>query len=407
MKIGIISDSPTVTTGFGITTDQIARGLAAAGHEVVCFGIKAYGETFDRSSYPFRIWTISVGEGTGWSSLLVRFLDYERLDALLINSDLYNMKEILDYCRQASWRGSVIAYVILDGVPAYRAYLENIANLQVHLASTRFSARYLEENGYPDVAVAPPGVDRSVFKPLPEARSLRRRAGLEDRFVIGVFGRNTERKQQARVLNALDYLRRTGAASDLLVYFHCNPRAYWHLDEIAETLGIRDRVLFAGDTFEETAGVDYVGSARESAAPAAAVPCIPADYSYVERMNCCDLIVNVAHCGDFEQVIIEANACGVPLAATDDQGIMSEAMGEGGLLLEPADVSYGGIGQKIYMVNPEAVARAILAVKENGALRDELRRKGMENAMKYPWERLRSAIVEAVAGLERLRTRCL
>ena len=34
--------------------------------------------------------------------------------------------------------------------------------------------------------------------------------------------------------------------------------------------------------------------------------------SYVDRINCCDVIVNVPHSGDIEQVILETQSCNVP-----------------------------------------------------------------------------------------------
>ncbi len=81
MKVAIVADSPTLTTGFAVTTNRIARALTAADHEVVYFDLKAYGEILDRSEYPFRIWTIAIDFGSPWGNLLRRFLDYEKPEA--------------------------------------------------------------------------------------------------------------------------------------------------------------------------------------------------------------------------------------------------------------------------------------------------------------------------------------
>jgi hypothetical protein len=58
MKIGMISEAPFLSTGFGVTGNQIAQSLAFAGHDISYFGIGAIGEIFDRSLYPYKIWTV-------------------------------------------------------------------------------------------------------------------------------------------------------------------------------------------------------------------------------------------------------------------------------------------------------------------------------------------------------------
>jgi len=408
VKVAIVSDSPTLTTGFGVTTDRIARALTRAGHVVACFGLKAFGETFHRADYPFRIWTVAIDPGAPWSELLRRFLDHERPDVLFINMDIFNLREVLGYCSQSAWSGPLVVYLVLDGVPAYDRYTALIPQFDQILVTTEAGRAYLRRCGAIRLHLAPPGVSRSVFRPLEEADTLRVRAGLTGRFVVGCFGRNCERKQQPRILDAVARLDRAGRAEGIVVYFHCKRRGYWHLDEIAEEAGLAHRVLYADDgDYDETAGVPYAASRERASSGDGAPsqppgePAIPSDFGYVERMNWCDLIVNPAHCGDFENVLIEAQACGVPLAATDDGGIMAEAMGAGGILLPPADVGRWKVGQRIFLVDVGALAEAIVGVKDDPDRRSGLRERGMENAARYPWSRLEEAAIEAVEAAHR------
>ena len=393
MKVAIVSDAPSLTTGFGITTNRIATALAAAGHPVACFGLKGDVATPSPGAFTVR----AARPEDDWGPMLARFLEEENPGALLLNMDLFNLAEVLEKCERSRWRGPRIGYVILDGVPAYRRYAELVRSFDVHLATTPAGVAFLERWGARDVILAPPGVDADVFTPLPERGRLRRRAGLEGRFVVGVFARNTERKQQPRVLRALAALARRGEADGVVVYFHCAFRGYWHLDEIAAELGVADRVLGPGEDFDETAGVPVRGAPEGGwDDPPPAHPRIPREYGYVERINCCDLVVNAAHCGDFEQVLVEAQACGVPLAATDDGAVMSEAMGAGGIPLRAADVGPGRIGQRCHFVSPRAIARAVREVRGSPGRAAELRERGLRNARLYPWERLGRAMVEAV-----------
>jgi glycosyltransferase involved in cell wall biosynthesis len=310
--------------------------------------------------------------------------------------DLYNLREVISYCDAGGWRGPTSALITPDGLPAYDDYVAVLRRLNRCVVTTETCRQYFVSCGIPVSMVAPPGVERDVFKPLVHRDRLRRAAGLADRFVVGVFGRNCERKQQPRVLLALA----TFADSEVVVYFHCQKRGHWYLDELAQDLKLTDRVFFA-DLESEVRGVAYLASVTGpqfawTIGETGAALKMPESYSYVERLNCCDLIVNPAHSGDVEHIIIESQSCGVPLAHTDDGGIMTEAVGNGGILLRSIDKSWGRMGERIHLVDPEAISEAIRSVKDDLQLRQQLRERGFDNVQQFSWSRLREAMVQAV-----------
>lgn len=395
MKIGLISDSPTRTTGFGKTTANIAAGLVKAGHEVVCFGFKATGQNFNADHYPYKIWSV----GSKWQDVMKPYLEYEKFDALFFNMDIYNLKEVVDHCIDCGWDGPLSGYIVFDSYPVYPEYLDVLKRFSSIAVSTEASANYLKANGFFDVLISPPGVNPELFFPSPKREELRQIAGLSDYFVVGVFGRNRERKQQVRVLSALKTLIEKGE-KDILVYLHCVPNGYWKLMEIAKELGVEDYLLFDAALYDETKGIRRTPlKLNTSERVAATQPCMPSDFGYVDRMNCCDMVVNVAHSGDFEHVIIESQACGVPLAHTHDQGVMSEAIGKGGILLEACDINIGKIGQRLFFVAPDTITEAVLQVKNDPTFRKQLIRRGYLNAMKYPWDKMRKMAGDVVAKL--------
>lgn len=390
MKLGIIADSPLLTTGFGVECREVAEALAQAGHDVTCFGLK--GSADDRvDGLAFRIWP--VDPASAWDLLLREFFAQEQPDQLIILIDLFNLREVIDYCRTAGWNGTTIVYLTPDGLPAYDEYVDVLRTLRHCVVTTEFCKQYLNGKGIPARLVAPPGVNRELFKPLSHRDELRRAAGLADRFVVGVFGRNSERKQQPRVLKALSIIR----DPETVLYLHCQPRGYWHLDQIARDLKLSDQVLFPA--FEsETRGVTQQSrvaptgntvSVKSSAA-------MPAEYGYVERIACCDLIINCAHSGDVEHIIMESQACGVPLAHTDDEGIMAEAVGDSALLLKSLEAGWGRIGERIFLVDPNSIAEAIEIVKQDKNMREQLRARGLRNAERFSWSRLRQTMVDLV-----------
>lgn len=394
--IAVLSDSPTLTTGFGRTTRIIAQGLHDAGHQVSCFGIKARPE--DVSETEYQVWPAE--QGGHWTRTLPEFFQATQPRCLVVNMDAYNAVEVIAEARAAGYDGPVVSYVVFDGLPVGEHYLATQRSCQAVLASSHTAANYLRANQVNVVGVAPPGVDTEVFHPTTEREALRDRAGLSDRHVIGVFGVNSERKQTARVLAALPRIAAELAPAQVMLYLHCRQVGFWRLEDMARDLDVADLVLFpTASGFDEWRGVpDDPGAAGPAGAAKAPAPAgqLPADLSYVERLNLCDVIVNVPHSGDIEQVILEAQACGVPLIHTDDQAVMTEAVGAAGVLLPAADVGVGRAGERVQHVAISDVADAVVELLTDGAKAATLRRAGIANAARYPWTTLASEVCTAV-----------
>lgn len=390
MGVAVLSDSPTVTTGFGRTTRHMASALARASHQVDCFGIKARPTDVPPEPLPYRVWP--ADRGGPWSETLPAFFKATQPDVLLLNMDAYNAVECLAECRDAGWRGPTVSYVCFDGIPVGRRYLEAQRSCDAVWATSQMGARYLRSSGIQVEGTAPPGVDGRVFRPLLDRDALREQAGLAgDDLLIGAFATNTERKQLPRVLRAFSHLIPQVGDRSPRLYLHCRPRGFWDLDELAETLGIADKVLFPGqDDFDEQRGVP--ASAARAARPAPG-----SDLTYVERLNCCDVVINLPHSGDVEQVILEAQSCGVPLVHTDDGGVMAEALGDGGLAVASCDVGTGRFGQPLHHIAPADAADALQRVLTDPSLRAHLVAAGEENAATYGWGVLETAAVAMVA----------
>jgi glycosyltransferase involved in cell wall biosynthesis len=392
VTVAILSDAPTLTTGFGVTTRRIADALHDAGWEVACFGIKARpGDCADETGY--LVWPAE--RGGHWTDSLAEFFATTKPRLLLLNMDAYNAVECLAAVRSAGYEGPVASYVVFDGLPVGRYYLDAQRSCNAVLASSRTAAAYLRANGIDVAAVAPPGVDRDLFAPSPNPAGLRARAGLRGAAVIGVFGTNTERKQIPRVLHALSEITSRTTGRRVLLYLHCRPVGYWHLTDIADELGIAEHVFFPGSSFDEARGVHAAGTTSR-ASRIGTIGSFTPDFSYVDRINCCDVIVNVPHSGDIEQVILEAQACGVPLVHTDDNGIMSEAVGSGGMLLRGRDTATGRCGEHIHHVAPADVTNAVVSILQDEQLRSSLRKAGLDNVARYTWAPLRDAARDVV-----------
>ena len=179
MKVAIISESPSLATGFGTTTKKIIEIVSRKGFDIACFGIGAIGETFNRILYPCRIWAVGV---TNLKEQLALFLRHEQPDVVLIHKDVIDTGKWVQLIRAAKWQGPIIAYFVLDGHPIFKRHLSFLSDVQERITATHATARYLESEGFSGISVIPHGIDHSVFYPLPYKDSLRKKAGLEDQY---------------------------------------------------------------------------------------------------------------------------------------------------------------------------------------------------------------------------------
>jgi glycosyltransferase involved in cell wall biosynthesis len=408
MVVAVLADAPTLTTGFARTTRHLVAALTRCGHRVACFGLKARTSDVVSTASGCQLWP-AAGEGH-WTDTLAEFFRAVRPSVLLLNMDAYNAVECVEVCRAAGWSGPIVSYACFDGLPVGRRYLDNLRSCDAVWATSNTGADYLRRNGVTVGGVAPPGVDPRVFRPPPYLARLRERLGLAGATVVGVFATNTERKQVARVLAAFPALLEEMGERDVHLYLHCRRDGFWQLDELAAELCITEHVLFAGPrTFDEQRGVPTSSTSRMPLFPPSlgAGAVLLRGLSYVDRMSCCDVIVNVPNCGDVEQVILEAQSCGVPLVHTDDHGVMAATLGAGGLSLAAHDVGIGRAGQQLHHVAPGDIAAAVVSLVRDAALRSDLRAAGFANVAAYGWEALEGAACAMVAGYDAKPSRVL
>lgn len=92
------------------------------------------------------------------------------------------------------------------------------------------------------------------------------------------------------------------------------------------------------------------------------------DLELVEAYRRCDMVVFASLYEGFGLPILEAQAMGRPVI-TSNFGAMREAAGDGALLVDPYSV--------------EAIREAVLRIKREPALREDLVRKGLENVQRF------------------------
>jgi glycosyltransferase involved in cell wall biosynthesis len=150
-------------------------------------------------------------------------------------------------------------------------------------------------------------------------------------------------KPHKNLERTLEGFAQSGVSSEIGLLLRMSPSQ--QIFDFLHKLGLRDRVEFIGQVSDEELAALYRG---------AVALLFPSLYE------------------GFGLPPLEAMACGTPVL-TSNLTSLPEVVGDAALLVDPYDV--------------EAIAHGIRRLVEDSALREELRRKGLERAKLFTWER--------------------
>jgi glycosyltransferase involved in cell wall biosynthesis len=383
MRVAIVSDSPTLPTGFARTTRSLIKALTSSGHAVSCYGIGIFRQAFDPALYGCRIWI--AGDDT--DATRIRFLSFvaeEKPDVILINYDLITVLRWMDFLAKAQVNLEVICHLIVDGLPVYPRVLDGLNRSAAVIAVTRCVQAFLAAELSVPVHYQPHFVDSAKFCPLSDAVTAKR-ALFGDAFVVGTVAQNRGRKQLVQTVHAIRLLRDAGHNPVLLLHtdkicgtrFGGNP-----LRKVAEYFDVADIVHLTESHKRVDAMAEDGGPAPSRFGPSMRIEDL-GGLTVVERLNLCDAAVVASSYGGFEYGIIEAQSCGVPVCVTDDSGIMMEVAGGACEPLRPSFFEFTVYGAHVWKLAPETIATALAKLAADPARRAELRLEGVQNARRY------------------------
>lgn len=368
MTIGIISESPSLTTGFARTTRIIGEALLNLGHSIHCFGIGVWGENFDRQRFPYPIW--GCGEFSPLiAKQLFEFVESVSPDCVFVQYDLITAATIIELLRAGHPNIKIVTHVVIDALPVYPQLLAMVGYSKCVLAPTECSCAVVRRVVHCPVFYLPHYVNNAIFNPRLRKTSFGKRP------IIGSIATNRARKQLIQTLHAIKLLASEGVAVDLLLHTDRvdGTKSGGHrLDLVVGSLGLNERVaLSLPDGSIHSENHEAWSQWRQ--------------WSYVERIANCDVgLVSSSH-GGFEYSIIEFQACGVPVCSTNDGGNLKEVAGGATRLLEPVAYDLTDYGGKICRLNARSIADGIIdALNQNRSA--QLRRQGLQNVERYSIE---------------------
>jgi glycosyltransferase involved in cell wall biosynthesis len=289
LRIAWFSNSPDVPTGYGVQTLQVARRMAADGHEVHILG-----------NYGHRSGIRMVGGLTVWPEGIENYsLDIATELARMVDAEVvFTLYDV--WVMKNEWPDRrVISWTPVDHYPPPPDVLR-WARAHETIAMSEFGAAQFRENGIEPVAMIHHGVE-PVYHPTES--DARQRAGIpDDAFVVMVnaanIGSTPPRKAWGENIQALAaFLHRH---DDAFVYLHTDlarPSGV-PLPVLIEALQIpRERVKVA-PPFLYRAGLlddDYMAQVYSAA----------------------DVLLATSKGEGFGVPVIEAMACGTPAIVSD------------------------------------------------------------------------------------------
>ena len=314
MKILWHSNAPWSLTGYGKQTRLFAPRIRDLGHDIAIsafFGLNGASMDLDGITvYPAGL------DGHGNDVLELHAADFfggDQSDGIVISlTDVWVLSpKVLKRLRTAAW-------VPIDHEPAQPPSVETMRKGDVvPIAMSRFGERMLQDENF-EPLYAPHGVETDVFTPRDRAE-VRRELGLpKDTFVVGMVAANQGwRKSYPQAIRAFRNFH--ARHPDSLLYLHTWLGPQHSGVDLAELLQqeLPRNAVAVADQYRYSAG-GYTD------------PLLARLYASF------DVLLNPAQGEGFGVPIIEAQACGTPVIATNCTA-MTELVGAG-WLVEGTDV---------------------------------------------------------------------
>lgn len=289
MKIVMVSDSPTIPTGYGRVIKMLAKSFTDAGNFVDVIGWGYDGSPHD---FPYNIIPCDTNRDGHGEDILANYIRQNKPDILFTLGDPW----MLDFVPQIEERSAVvwISYFPIDGHPIPREWHSWIANADYPIVFSNYAQELVEQTIGRRPSLIYHGVDTSVFKPL-NKEEIRESFEVSDKFVVGTVARNQPRKNLPALIKAYSIFSKN--KPDTALYMHTQVRDVgWDIADITSRFGVENST-FTTNGFSAYKGVS--------------------DEELVKIYNMFNIFVLPTMAEGFGLPIVEAQACGVPVLVTD------------------------------------------------------------------------------------------
>lgn len=357
------SNAPWIPSGYGQQTGMVTRALASMGAKVSILsnfglsgaaldiggGIKVYPKSKEMRS----------------NDVVQAVADEVKADLIISLYDTFN----LNFSKQEGYHTPWLAWLPIDTEEVSVHVLESIEKAFGIIAISKHGQAALKRKGV-DAYYIPHGVDTNIFKPRDRNKARESLKLPIDKFIIGMVAANSspnDRKNFSSVLTAFKWFLVEHPESILFLHTHGFLEGGLDIRAMATAHGISENVYIA-DPYQM-----YLG--------------YPAN-KMADIYNSFDVFLNPAKGEGFGIPIIEAMACGTPLAVTDGTA-MTELVEDVGTLFE-GEPYLAPIGEFQTHVSAKEIFTYLMVAKESVmGLSANLRERGeqydFETKIKPMW----------------------
>lgn len=257
--------------------------------------------------------------------------------------------------------GKTLFYFPFDSKDVYDGVVPVMEQMDIRVAMSKWAQNLLKKEAKMDSHYIPHGVDPHIYRPLPKhiVDKVRSENKWEDKFIVGCVARNQSRKNIPALFKAFAEFSKD--KKDVILLAHLDPvdPQGTNLHDLANKLGIKDKVIYGMRRFS------------------LGVPEFRMSLAY----NTMDIHVLSTTGEGFGLPIIESMACGIPNICTD-YTTARELIGENGELVRLAKGHQYIVGQ---LNTDRALCDIDELVQKMNKLYDnpELRKKYSESGRKY------------------------
>ena len=396
-----IGDHPALTTGFGTVAYYLTEGLHRLGWSVHAFGALAEEGSVPTGLFPFPVQEMPLGMLYG-EQVLGDALNRCAPDIVLLNNEHRTLGTWASIARRALGPDvPVLAYrgVAVDEMP--KADVRNFGLVDRNIAYTEFARRAIDKMSGLECDMVPHGLNHQVFRPPVdgERKQIRERLGWdEETFGVLYISRNRPNKKHHRVMRALARLKRDDV-ENVRCCFHCRPVVTetfkmpngseipggFDLPAIAGKFGVSDQVTFTGGLEDDARGVHQVLGRWDGNR------LVDPDLTMAQLYWAADLYIHPSDLETFGLPLVEAMACGTPVAHPDSCAVRREVCGEAAFRMPTVRIKAWPEDWEMQKLTDESIADAIRHFKamrgENPGELAEWSRRGQEWVAQYDWER--------------------
>ena len=391
MKVLMLGDSPLGKTGFGRVNSHALTAFLRKDWTVA--SVTGLQPATVETTLPLTQFNPPPGDPLGLMTA-VKVFEEELFDPDIIYmtgdpGSVSAMAQVIPA------RIPLLAYVPIEGEPLISGGWRSVLSAIDFFTCSKYGVDVVKRDMGIDVDYVYHGVDTETFYPLSEAEraAYRERLGWEGKFVVVCVAQNVRRKQLTRLIEAIAIAKFQYGAKDILLYMHTVPfQNYWlegwNLPEVAAGFQLTNEVVFNplmsgfGKAVPESGDLDVPGLR--------------------ELVGSADLFVLPSQVEGFGLPIVEAMALGVPVATTKYAAGWEVGQLGGATGIEPHDWEIHKSGTRYANLEPNNIARTILAIKGSPRKLAKMRDEGLQAVKHFDWTAFEELVV---AKAEEVRAR--